>query len=296
MTRVTQSMISRTLLADLEGVAERMTQTQRKLSSGKELEKPSDNPYGVSRALQLRDELGANRQYQRNVEEVASWQTVADTALRQIADHVQRARELLIQGGTDTASPQARQAIATEITQLIDAIKTEGNTRLGDRLVFAGSATLTQPYQLGASDAYAGNAEIVRREIGPGVQLDLNVIGQQVLGDDTTGLLSSLRSIVADLTAGNGNALRTTDIQNLDAALDTLTAAQAVVGARQNRLDAAQLRLRELEENANSLLSETEDADMAETLVQFSMQKAVYESALKAGAEIIQPSLMDFLR
>lgn len=296
MTRVTQSMLSRTLLADLEGVAERMTQTQRKLSSGKELEKPSDNPYGVSRALQLRDELGANRQYQRNVDEVASWQTVTDTALRRIADHVQRARELLIQGGTDTASPQARQAIATEITQLIDAIKTEGNTRLGDRFVFAGSATLTQPYQLGASDAYAGNAEIVKREIGPGVQLDLNVIGQQVLGDDTTGLLASLRTIVNDLTTGNGNALRTADIQNLDAALDTLTSAQAVVGARQNRLDAAQLRLRELEENANSLLSETEDADMAETLVHFSMQKAVYESALKAGAEIIQPSLMDFLR
>jgi flagellar hook-associated protein 3 FlgL len=289
-------MLSRTLLADLEGVAERMTQTQRKLSSGKELEKPSDNPYGVSRALQLRDELGANRQYQRNVDEVASWQTVTDTALRRIADHVQRARELLIQGGTDTASPQARQAIATEITQLIDAIKTEGNTRLGDRFVFAGSATLTQPYQLGASDAYAGNAEIVKREIGPGVQLDLNVIGQQVLGDDTTGLLASLRTIVNDLTTGNGNALRTADIQNLDAALDTLTSAQAVVGARQNRLDAAQLRLRELEENANSLLSETEDADMAETLVHFSMQKAVYESALKAGAEIIQPSLMDFLR
>ena len=296
MTRVTQSMLSRTMLADLQGVAERMTATQRKLSSGKELEKPSDNPYGVSRALQLRDELGANRQYQRNVDEVGSWQTVADTALRQIADHVQRARELLIQGGTDTASPQARQAIATEITQLIDAVKTEGNARLGDRYVFAGSATLTQPYQLGASDAYAGNSEIVKREIGPGVQLDLNVIGQQVIGDDTSGLLTSLRSIVDDLTTGNGNALRTTDIQNLDTALDTLTSAQAVVGARQNRLDAAQSRLQELEENANALLSETEDADMAETLVHFSMQKSVYESALKAGAEIIQPSLMDFLR
>jgi flagellin-like hook-associated protein FlgL len=35
---------------------------------------------------------------------------------------------------------------------------------------------------------------------------------------------------------------------------------------------------------------------MAETLVHFSMQQAVYQSALKSGAQIIQPSLMDFLR
>lgn len=296
MTRVTQSMMSRTLLADINGIADQMTRTQRKLSSGKELEKPSDNPYGVSRALQLRDELGQNRQYQRNVGEVGSWQTVADTALRQVADHVLRARELLIQGATDTATPAARQALASEITQLIDAVKTEGNARLGDRYVFAGSATLTQPYQLGGSDAYTGNAEIVKREIGPGVQIDLNVIGQQVLGDDTTGLLASLRQIVTDLQAGNTTSLGTTDLQGLDTALDTLTTAQAVVGARTNRLDAATTRLRELEENSSSLLSETEDADMAETLVHFSMQRAVYESALKAGAEIIQPSLIDFLR
>ncbi|MFN8187073.1 MAG: flagellar hook-associated protein FlgL [Gaiellales bacterium] len=296
MTRVTQSMISRTLLADLHDVADRLARTQRKLSSGKELERPSDNPYGVSRALQLRDELGQTRQYRRNAAEVNSWQTVADTALRQVADHVLRARELLVQGATDTASPEARQAIATEITQLIDAIKTEGNARLGDRFVFAGSATLTSPYQLGANDGYAGNAEIVRREIGPGVQIDLNVVGQQVIGDDTSGLLSTLRQIVTDLQAGDTNALGTTDIQALDTALDTVTTSQAVVGARQNRLESANERLAELEENAAGLLSETEDADMAETLVHFSMQRAVYESALKAGSEIIQPSLMDFLR
>lgn len=295
MTRVTQSMMSRTLLADLHDVADRLSRTQRKMSSGKELERPSDNPFGVTRALQLRDELGQNRQYQRNVDEIASWQAVADTALQRIADYVLRARELLVQGASDTASPEARQAIAIEIGQLVDSIKTEGNTRLGDRYVFAGSATLTAPYQIGGPDAYLGNAETMRREIGPNVQIDLNVIGQSVVGDGAGGLIGALRTIAANLTAGNTSALGTTDIQALDAALDAVTSAQAVVGARVNRLEAAGSRLLELEEAANALLSETEDADMAQTLVHFSMQKAVYESALKAGAEIIQPSLVDFL-
>jgi len=294
-TRITDSMISRTVLTDLQNVAEELNDTQKKLSSGKELTKPSDNPYGVSRALQLRDELNQNQQYQQNVDDVNSWQTVTDTALQQIVDYVQRARELLIQGGSDSSSQDARSAIATEINQLIDSIKTSGNAKLDDRYVFAGSATLTAPYQIGGADTYNGNNETVQRDIGPGVAIDLNVSGQSVIGDTAGGLLANLRTIVNDLQSGNGDALRSGDLQNLDSALDTITGAQAVVGARQNRLDSASSRLQQLEESTTSLLSNTEDADMAETIMHYSMQQAVYQSALKAGAQIIQPSLMDYL-
>jgi flagellar hook-associated protein 3 FlgL len=68
-----------------------------------------------------------------------------------------------------------------------------------------------------------------------------------------------------------------------------------VVGARANRLTTATARLQELEEASTKLLSDTEDADMAKTLVEYSTQQAVYQSALKSGASLIQPSLMDFL-
>jgi len=295
-TRVTQSMITRTLLAYLNDVASRLSRTQRKMSSGKELEKPSDNPFGVSRALQLRADLGQNRQYQTNVDQANSWQNVADTALRQVGDYVLRTRELLLQGANGTADPVARQAIATEITQLIDSIKAEANAQLGDEYIFGGSETLTPPYQQGASDAYAGNTETLHRGIGPGVQIDLNAAGQNLVGDGTSGLLATLRTIVTDLQSGNTAALQSTDLQALDAAHDTITTSRAVVGARTNRLDTASARLRELEEAASGFLSETEDADMAKTLVDFSTQRAVYESALKTGAAIIQPSLIDFLR
>jgi flagellar hook-associated protein 3 FlgL len=287
-------MMARTLLSDINGIADRLSRTQRKLASGKELERPSDNPYAVSRALQLRAELGQNQQHQENVADVASWQTVADSALQRIGDYVLRARELLIQGATDTAGPASRSAIASELTQLIDSIKTEANAKLDDRYVFAGSATLTPPYALGASDVYSGNGEIVQREIGPGIRIDLNITGQSVIGDDTSGLLSTLRTIVTDLGAGNTAALGGTDLRALDTALGDLATSQSVVGARTNRLEAAETRLANLEEAATALLSETEDADMAETVMNYSTQRAVYESALKAGAGIIQPSLLDY--
>jgi flagellar hook-associated protein 3 FlgL len=293
--RITQNMLNRTLLSDLQNVQGKLSHTQQELSSGKSLMQPSDDPFATSRALQLQNELAQNEQYQRNVSEANSWQSVTDTALGNINDDVQRARDLVVQAANDTSGTSARNDIAAEITQLIDSIKTSGNTQYAGRYVFSGSATLTQPYTTGASDAYGGNAEVVKREIGPNVQIDLNQPGISVIGDTNTGILNTLRTIVNDLQSNNGQALQTTDLQNLDAAVDSISTARAVVGASQNRLATASSRLQDLQQTATSLLSDTEDADMAKTMVDFSTQTAVYQSALRAGAQIIQPSLMDFL-
>ena len=64
MNRVTNSMTARTVLADIQNVQSQLTDTQNKLSSGKQLTKPSDDPFGTSRALLYRGELAANTQYQ----------------------------------------------------------------------------------------------------------------------------------------------------------------------------------------------------------------------------------------
>lgn len=302
-TRITSTMISRSLLSDLNGVAERLSRTQQKLSSGKEITRPSDDPFAVSRAIALRGSLEATRQYQRNVAEAAAWEDVTEQALSRVTDTVQRARELLIQGANDANGPAAREAVAAEIESLIDSVKQEMNATYGGRYVFSGTDTGTRPYSLGAVDAYAGNAAAVAREIGPGVALNVNVVGADVLGQGQAAaddkLLHVLRDIVDDLrggTAANADELRGTDLQRLDANLDELTRVRAVVGATTNRLETAESRLLELEESSLSLLSETEDADMAETLVDYSMQQSVYQSALRAGANIVQASLLDFLR
>jgi flagellar hook-associated protein 3 FlgL len=220
---------------------------------------------------------------------------VTDTALSDIGDAIQRARDLVLQGATSTTDASGRAAIATEITQLIDSIKTDANTRDGNVFVFSGTATTTQPYQMGANDAYAGNTSAINREIGPGVQVPVNQVGQTVIGDDTTGLLASLRTIVADLNSGNTAALSTTDIASLDTANDTVLNARAQVGALSNRLSTALNRLQSTNLSSTQMLSNTDDTDMAQVMVNFSTQQAAYEAALRAGAQIIQPSLMDFL-
>lgn len=294
-TRITQGMLNQTLLYDLQNVTSQLSVSEQQLSSGYKLNKPSDDPYGASQALKLRADLAGNQQYQSNVSDANAWQSVADTALGDIGDSVQRARDLVIQGANDTNAPSDRTAIVTELTQLIDAIKGDANTQYAGRYIFSGTATDTQPYQQGVVDTYSGNTATITREIGAGVQVSINQPGSAIIGDASSGLLSTLRTIVNDLNSGNTTALSSTDLNALDAANDALLNARAQVGALSDRLTTATNRLQQTEQSTTQLLSNVQDADMTQVMVNFSTQQAAYQAALRAGAQIIQPSLMDFL-
>jgi flagellar hook-associated protein 3 FlgL len=301
-TRITNAMMSSQVLGDIQDVAAKLAATQKKLASGKEINKPSDDPYATSRALALSGSLEQIKQYERNVDEATSWTSTTNTALMSINDVAQRVRTLLVQAGNDTYDQTARNAIADEIDQLADTMKGDANAEVAGSYVLSGTKSDTAPYVVNGPDTYNGNSGAVYRQIGPGVAVQINTVGSQVLGNGVSGdggLLGVLRDIATHLRGGtvaDGNSLRTTDLQNLDSSMDTLTSAIAVVGATSNRLTTAASRLSELEQSTTSLLSDTQDADMAQTMIDFSTQQSVYQSALAAGSKIVQSSLLDFLR
>lgn len=304
-TRITTGMASRNILGDINRVNEKLIRTQQKAASNKEITRPSDDPYMASRALALRTSLDGTRQYQRNIQDAQGWQETAESALSSITDALQRARDLTVQGATDTTDQTARNSIADEIDQIAEAIKQDANATYRGRYVFSGTATDTAPYAATpavydpASDAYNGAPTTIDRQIGPGVQLTIGVKASDFLGGGPAAadgkLLDVLRGVSAHLRAGDSDALRA-DLGKVDGNVAGLLEARSLNGARQNRLDAALSRLGAVEEHTLTQLSDTEDADIAKTLIDFNSQQAAYQAALKAGATIVQTSLMDFLR
>jgi flagellar hook-associated protein 3 FlgL len=127
--------------------------------------------------------------------------------------------------------------------------------------------------------------------------MSINVVGREVLGDGGTDgkLIATLRGISAHLRAGDTAALNDGDLKSLDANLDGVLGVRARNGAQTNRLEAAGTRLDQVAETVTRQLSNTEDADLAKTLIDYSTQSAAYQAALRAGANIVQSSLMDFL-
>lgn len=298
--RITTGMMSRTVLRDLQNGQVQLSRTFESLSSGLRITRPSDDPYGTTRAMNLRAELSQIEQAKRNVQDAEGWQRTTDSALAAISDAVQRARTLLVSGGNDAGGQPVRDAAAAEIEQLIKVVKGSANAAYAGVPVFAGTSS-ARPYDPEGTDGFSGDSGAVLRTIGAGINVRVNAdLAGRVLGEGGDGkMLDVLRTVVAHLRSGtpaDADALRTTDLKALDAQIDELSALRAEVGATGNRLISASDRLVELEEAATKQRSDIEEADAAATIIAYSTQRASYEAALKAGAGIVQSSLLDFLR
>jgi flagellar hook-associated protein 3 FlgL len=311
--RITTSMVQRNILSDLNSISSKLTQSQMKAASNKEINRPSDDPFATAQAMALRQSLSANQQHQRNVEDAIGWQDATEQALMDMTESVEKVKSLLVQGSSDSLDQTSRNSIAAELDQLIEGIKQTANTSYRGSYLFAGTETTTRPYAptstpyAAADDAYLGDeagwdpAEPgIIREIGPGVQMSINVVARQFLGDGQGAgdgkLLDVLRDAADNLRSGNVTALRGSDMDRLEQNFDQLLEVRAANGAKTNRLEAALGRLGQLEQSVTEQLSKTEDADIAETLIELNSQTAAYQAALRAGASIVQTSLMDFLR
>ena len=290
--RITSDMSQRHVLSDLRRVQERLAAAQSQVSSGKRIEKPSDDPLGAERAMRLNDQLESTGAYRTAVDESRSWLDATDSALSSLSEVVQHVRELTLQAANGSTSDAGRQSIKAQIDQLTEEAKHTLNSAYDGRSIFSGAATDTPPYSAATGDAYQGDASPVVRQIGPGVSVQVNVTGDDVLA----GLLPTLRTLSAHLAANDTASLGTTDLQAIDAGFDNLTAKRGLVGAITNRVDAAGARLDDTTDITTAFLADTQDADLPQALTDLSAQQAALQAALRGGATLIQQSLMDFLR
>lgn len=297
-TRITTGMLQRNVLADINRNSGSLARTQEKLSSLKEINRPSDDPAGTAKALRMREGLRGNQQQQRNVDDATSWTDATESALSSMTDVMQRARELAVRGASASSDPAARKAIALEIDQLAAGLKEQANTKFAGRFLFSGTKTDTAPY--GSTDAYQGNTDNVAREIGPGVSVAINTTADSLLGSGQAAGDGKLLAMLGDLRDHLNNddtaSLQGSDLSRLDTGLESILTARAANGAITNRLDAAKTRLESIEATTTKSLSNIEDVDVAKAIMDYTSQNNAYQAALKAGANIVQSSLMDFLR
>lgn len=299
--RITESMTGRRLLADLNSSTSLVSKYQRQISSGRRIEKPSDDPLATHTAMRLRSELQALENDQRSIADAKGWLDTTEAGLSSINDVVQRANELALKGANGTMAQADRNKVADEIDQLIETAKSAANASYGGRYVFSGTMTDTQPYAVGGPDAWNGDpGGTIYRQVGSGQTITVNVRGEDVLGSGGGGtdrkLLSTLRNLAANLRSGNVAAIRSTDLGDLGKNLEDITSARGVVGALTGRIESASNRLAQIEEATTGLLSDAEDTDIGKALIQLTTQQSVYQAALKSGQTLIQPSLLDFLR
>ncbi|MCL6498595.1 MAG: flagellar hook-associated protein FlgL [Firmicutes bacterium] len=287
--RVTLGSLALNFLRNLNAGLERLSRLQEQLATGKRMHRPSDDPPNLSPVLVMRDAVNAVQQYGRNLQDTKTLLDAGQRALQDAVQVLQRLRELAVQGANGTLSASDMQALAREAEALQGELVALGNTQVAGKYIFGGTRTTAAPF---ASDGtYLGNAGRVSREVDRGIVLEATVPGDVAF----SGAISAAQALEAALESADHDGVRAS-LAQLDAALDGLLTAQAELGARASRAETVQARLGEFEVQLRELLSVREDADIAEVVMNLRLQENAYQAALAAGARLIQPSLVDFLR
>jgi flagellar hook-associated protein 3 FlgL len=294
--RVTQQLMMDQILNNIEENQSRTEQLQNQLTSGSALAKPSDNPIGVARALNLQDAISQTDQYLKNIDQASSWLNTTDAVLQSVSDSISRARELAVQAANDTLSAADRTSIQAEIGQIQQHVLDLTRSKYGSNYIFSGTDS-TAPGYVQALDsstnptAYQGNSGQAIREVAPGTTIAVNADAQATFNP----LFRALTTLQTGLGADSVPGVQTS-ISQLDTALDALNNSRSDIGAKANRLDFLKTRQDDVNVNLSGLLSDVKDVDMAKAITNFSMAQTVYQTSLKAGAEALQPSLLDYLK
>ncbi|WP_324650435.1 flagellar hook-associated protein FlgL [Georgenia sp. H159] len=313
--RVTQLGLQRASLTHLQGNLAEMADLQHRLTTGKVITKPSDDPAGTVDAMQVRSDQRATAQYTRNAADGDAWLTTVDSALGQTLGDLHRARDLTVRGANAGAlGPSSRSAIATELRATADSLLQTANTTYLGRSVFAGTSTQAA-FVRGPEGTvtFTGRpgAEVLRR-VSDTTEVRVDAAGSEVFGQDVlnadgtlvrdpaTGVpagmsvFTLLGEIANRIEAGDGDI--GDSLAALDQRLSAVLAEVGSVGSRHGQVLQAQDALASREVALANRLSAVEDADLAETIVDLQLQEVSYQAALGATSRVLQPSLLDFLR
>jgi flagellar hook-associated protein 3 FlgL len=290
MGRITQSTMSTTALRGLQASLGRVQELQQQLSSGKRVSAPSDDPAATAAAMTFRSQRIADEQYLRNADAASARLNVTDNALTQLSDRLRAARDLMLQSRNGGIGGESLVALSQQILAVRQDVLDLYNTRYLDRPVFGG--TVAGSAAIDSSGAYIGDDGVVAVRISGDATVRTDVEGTAVAADTVPDLLAQIAADVAD----NDDDGIQSGLDSLSAALSKVQQALGDVGARSSRVDSMRNLVDSSRLDLTSKISENEDVDLPETIMNLQAQQVAYQSALGAAAKIMQTSLADFLK
>ncbi|MFN3215437.1 MAG: flagellin [Acidimicrobiales bacterium] len=289
--RVSDASRHETLQFQLERTGIAVDRAMESLTTGRRINRLSDDPDRAVVADRVGAEVSALETYQRAADNARSWLATQDTALQGAVSLVQRARELAIAAGS-SQSPEAAAGIAIEIesirSQLIDA----ANSRFDGRAVFAGFAEAAV-----ASDGtlLADGGDVMRR-VSDTLVMSISASAADAFGftagDD---LFTVLEDLATAVRSGDTAAVGGAGLQRLLDRQRDLTDALGAVGARTNNVEHAVTTSTTRRDDLLAYRSSIVDIDFAEAAVELTAAETAYQAVLAATARLQRTNLLDYL-
>ena len=281
---------------------EAMQKTLEKLSSGKRINRASDDAAGLAISQKMKAQINGLKQASRNSLDGISLIQTAEGALNEVHSMLQRMRELCVQGANGVYKDEDLGAVADEIKELTEQINkiatdTEFNgiPILKGDLEVSGSGSQTLRLQIGADEGQFIELEMkdmnvtVTDSSGSG----LNIIGSGMLISDINGS--------GKYTIGSGaltSPIFEKCITVYNNAVNEVAHMRSKLGAYQNRLEHTIKNTDNTVENLTSSMSRIEDVDMASEMSEYTKLNILQQAgtAMLAQANELPQTVLQLLR
>jgi flagellar hook-associated protein 3 FlgL len=309
--RIPSSMMKRQLLSNLDSVYNTMAKQQTQVSTGKAFQKASEDPINAVRSMDINSDINKSEQYEENIYEAESMLNAQEEAMGTITDSLSQVKEVIQQALNSTYNDGNKESFA----QVVDAAKENIidflNKDYGGKYIFGGWNTSSTPVE-NDSGTYAFNgtsiegmtadesngfmAQEFKYRTGNGTNVDVAMSALEITGSGEDNLISLLENISNELNNPSGSNDKLNEyLDKTTEFFDDTLAKRSAIGTKMSGLDVLRNQNTEDRTSLMNLLSQVEDIDIEEALINFKTSEMAYEAAMSVGSSIIQKSLVDFI-
>jgi flagellar hook-associated protein 3 FlgL len=290
--RISAKIMAEHIKANLAKQSNQLMQTQLRLASGKRINRPSDDPIGIGKVLGYRTTLQTVDQYRANILDAKTRVQFTEAVLGQVSEFIEDAKKLA--NNPDIAD---KTAFAQEIGNIRQQVLGLANSKYGANYLFAGHLSNTAPFDLTTPYDYNGDSGSQRVIVGEGITVPIEADGSRMFMDGGDNLFQVLDDLEAALTADPYDRQAVQDtVDPLYRIADRLQLARSGLATDYKRLERTDDYWKNFGNAVETMRQTVEDADITQTAVDMQVQQTAYEVLLATAAQVIQPTLVDFLR
>ena len=286
-----------------------MSESQQQLTSGKRVQRASDDPAAAARAERAMAAMARSEASMRGLDTSRSMTLFTEAALGDAGELLQQAREVMVGAGNGSYSDSDRKSLAARLSGLRNDLLSVANRSDGNgRYLFSGQGSDVPPLVDNPGGVtYGGTIGALQASAGEAATLSFDGNQTWLRAPDpanpgaTLSVFDVMDRLVAELnTPGRSGAVIsqsvTTGLRDLDTVAGNLASARARAGEALVRADGIEDRLSQAKLDAQTERSKAEDLDMVAAISDFQTKQTGYDAALRTYSIVQRMSLVDYIR
>ena len=273
----------------LANVAEELNNANLIVATGKRINKLSDDPVGVTQGLNIKAALANIEQLGRNISLGNLWLAASESAMSQTQGIVSELKALSVQMASATTDDAQRNSAAQTVQNMLAEIVTLANTDVSGRYIFGGTKTDAAPFS--QNGTYSGNNDAFTIKSGKNTTIEVGSDGSAAFGTLFTTLSAFQTALETNDVSGIQNAMT-----GLDTNFDAISEKISYVGAQMRRIVVKGTILENMNLSNTERLSEVEDADITEAVMNLKSVEFAFQSTLASSARVMTLSLVNYMQ